>query len=137
MDLRTEKNKALDNFPRCSCHIYQDHFKSFPIQDGSHFLDGDALRRDQPVAGSVGNSGRGVALVEVARPKLATWPRDENWRESVNAPLTEAGLDLLRRNVVRGTPFGLPDWVLKLSAETGMESTLRPRGRPRKLVSEE
>ena len=76
-------------------------------------------------------------LIEVARPKLAPWPRDASWREAVNTPLPEARLDLLRRSVVRGTPFGLPEWVGQMVAESAMESTMRPRGRPRKLVGEE
>ena len=68
-------------------------------------------------------------LVEVTQPKLAPWPRDAKWHEAVNAPLETAKLDLLRRSVVRGTPFGLPEWVGQLVADAGMESTLRPRAR--------
>jgi putative transposase len=76
-------------------------------------------------------------LVEVMRPKLSRWPRDARWRKAVNAPLEATRLDLLRRSVLRGTPYGLPDWVATFAAKTGLESTLRPRGRPRKLASKE
>ena len=66
-----------------------------------------------------------AGLTELARPKLTAWPRDASWLEAVNTPLAEARLDLLRRSVVRGTPFGLPEWVGPLVVKAGMESTLR------------
>jgi len=36
---------------------------------------------------------------------------------------------------VRGTPFGAADWVNRMVAEQGLETTVRPRGRPRKSLS--
>ena len=42
----------------------------------------------------------------------------------------------LRRSVERGTPFGSEHWVVKTATELGLQSTLRPRGRPRKKTSE-
>jgi putative transposase len=39
---------------------------------------------------------------------------------------------LLRRSVIRGAPYGLADWATTFAIKAGLESTLRPRGRPRK-----
>ena len=39
---------------------------------------------------------------------------------------------LLRHSLVRGTPFGDPKWQQRLVTKLGLESTMRPRGRPRK-----
>lgn len=124
-------------------HIYQGRFKSFPVQDSDHlwtvlrYVEANPVRaklaaraEDWPWS-SLSTCTIRNGLLEVPRPKLAPWPRDESWREAVNSPLEQARLDLLRRSIVRGTPFGLPEWVTDLVAESGMQSTVRPRGRPR------
>ena len=41
-------------------------------------------------------------LVEVARPKLAAWPRGEDWHAAVNQSLALASLDSLRQSIARG-----------------------------------
>ena len=131
-------------------HVYQGRYRSFPIQDSSQlgtvlrYVEANPLRaglvaRAQDWAwSSLSTQVAGDGVAEVCpRPKLAPWPRDEKWHEAVNTPLEAATLNLLRRSVGRGTPFGLPEWVGQLIARAGMESTVRPRGRPRKLVAEE
>jgi putative transposase len=50
----------------------------------------------------------------------------------VNRPQTEAELAALRVSVQRGRPFGDHAWLDRVAAELGLESTIRPRGRPRK-----
>jgi putative transposase len=37
----------------------------------------------------------------------------------------------MRHSINRGTPFGAADWVGKTATALGLESSLRPRGRPR------
>jgi putative transposase len=38
----------------------------------------------------------------------------------------------LRCCVNRGRPFGDPNWVTDTAKRLGLESTIRPRGRPKK-----
>ena len=59
-----------------------------------------------------------------------------NWRDWVNEPQTEAELEALRRSVVRGCPYGGERWVREVVERLGLQSTLRPRGRPRKQREE-
>ena len=59
-------------------------------------------------------------------------PRPENWVEWVNQPQSDEELAALRRSVIRGTPLGGEDWSRRIAEQLGLESTLRPRGRPRK-----
>ena len=59
-----------------------------------------------------------------------TLPRD--WQRHVNAPQSEAELAAVRRSVVRGTPFGEESWQRRTVKRLGLESTMRPRGRPGK-----
>ena len=46
--------------------------------------------------------------------------------------LMEAEVAALRRSVQRGCPFGGGAWVAQTAAHLGLESSLRPGGRPRK-----
>lgn len=66
--------------------------------------------------------------------RLAPLPIDlpRKWRWRVNQAESDAELAALRRSVQRGTPFGGERWTAKTAAAMGLESTLRPRGRPRK-----
>jgi len=50
----------------------------------------------------------------------------------VNRAQTQAELEALRRSVNRGTPFGSVPWQVRTAKRLGLESTLRPRGRPKK-----
>ena len=56
--------------------------------------------------------------------------RRTGWR-SVNRQQTEAELEAVRLCVNRGYPLGDADWVESAAKQPGIESTLRPHGRPR------
>jgi len=58
-------------------------------------------------------------------------PKPSRWVRHVNAAQNKAELNRLRRSVHRGTPFGSDVWARKTASALGLESTLRPRGRPR------
>ena len=53
-------------------------------------------------------------------------------RVIVNQPRTDAELAALRCCVIRGRPFGDPNWVTDTAKRLGLEWTLRPRGRLKK-----
>jgi len=65
---------------------------------------------------------------------LADWPtpRSHLWLAFVNKHETEAGLAALRKSIQRGSPFGTEDWTKAGVRDLGLESSLRPRGRPKK-----
>ncbi|HEX4145132.1 MAG TPA: hypothetical protein VHY91_16615 [Pirellulales bacterium] len=69
-----------------------------------------------------------------ARALLARWPlpRPRNWAQRVNSVQTGAELEAVRRAVVRGSPFGNAEWQQVIATRLGLQSTLRPRGRPKK-----
>ena len=52
------------------------------------------------------------------------------WLEHVQAPQSEAEVEALRRSMVRGSPFGEASWQKRTAKRLGLQSTLRPRGRP-------
>ena len=72
---------------------------------------------------------------KTARPSyLAAGPvkRPRCWLDWVNQTLKADELEAVRRCVNRGAPFGSADWVEKTAKRLGLQSTLRPRSRPRK-----
>jgi len=68
------------------------------------------------------------------RELLSDWPVDRpaRWTARVNAAETTEELDWLRLSLGRGKPLGNPTWTQHTIARLGLESTIRPRGRPRK-----
>ncbi len=126
-----------------SGHVYQGRFKSFPIQEDEHlytvarYVERNALRAnltrraEQWRFGSLYRWLRGNAE---DRQLLSAWPlpRKSGWADLVNAPQTAAELSALRRSLKRGNPLGDDSWSERTVRRLGLESTLRPHGRPKK-----
>ena len=124
-------------------HLYQGRFKSFLVQHDAHFLtvcryvEANALRAGLVKRaedwrwGSVWRAQHGQMGQP---PRLDDWPlaRPKDWFEYVNAPAKRTELEALRRCARRGSPYGNADWVFDVAVQLGLESTLRPRGRPRR-----
>jgi putative transposase len=126
---------------RGSGHVWQGRFKAFPIAEDQHlrtvlrYVERNPLR-----AGLVqrAEDWRWSSLGLWLRPPLVPWldpgpvPRGTEWLAYVQAPHTEAELSALRRCVARGAPYGSAAWVDQTAAQLGLESSLRPPGRPRR-----
>ena len=125
-------------------HLYQSRFKSFPIQQDQHFLnvcryvERNALRVDLvPLAQdwrwsslSVRLNGEGMPL----KDWLSDWPvaMPADYVKWVNRPQNPKELSAIRCCRERGIPFGDEEWVRSTAITLGLESTLRPVGRPKK-----
>lgn len=125
--------------------LYQGRFKSFPVQSDHHFLrvcryvERNALR-----AGLVkraenwrwcslwrrrqAKTGDGEMLLSPDRWPV---PPPRNWVVTVNAGENTEELEALRKSVQRGAPYGHAKWQERTASRLGLESSLRPRGRPR------
>jgi len=139
-------------------HVYQGRYKIFPVEArrisraerNRGVLDkGDSLwtvlryvERNPLRAGLVGRaeqwrwgslwrrtSGDADQRALLTDPP-AGWPA--GWVESVNQPQTRQEEEALARCIARGRPFGRPAWVAAAAAKLGLQTTLRPRGRPKK-----
>jgi putative transposase len=126
-----------------SGHLYQGRFKSFPIQADEHFLTVARYVERNPLRANLvrraedwrwGSLHRWLRGSAEERALLAAWPmaRRANWAAHVNSPQTEAEVMALGRSVERGVPWGDAAWTERTASRLGLESTLRPRGRPRK-----
>lgn len=124
-----------------SGHVWQGRFKGFPVQDDDHlstllrFVESNPQRsglvlssEDWPWSSLsvLGKRGRPEYFQVEPRPARAQWLR------RVNSALSEEDLTALRRCIERGSPFGTASWVEETVKELGLESSIRPRGRPRK-----
>ena len=129
-------------------HLYQGTYKSFPVQQDEHFLTlCRYVERNAPRANLAKQAEnwpwsslavRAMTRAQVDRagkPILADWPvdRPRQWLRLVNGPQSQAELDALHRSVQRGRPFGGATWEKQAATRLGLESTLRSRGRPRKV----
>ena len=125
--------------------LYQGRFKSLPVQDDLHLLMLLRYVERNPVRAGLVSSARdwrwGSAGVRARRiPELtrllADWPVDRpiGWSRLVDEPQTAAEQDAIRQCVRRSRPFGDEDWARKTADKLGLESTFRPRGRPRRGV---
>jgi len=127
-------------------HLYQGRYKSFPVQTDEYFyrvvryVERNALRANLVASAdlwpwsSVGCGSRKDSL----RGILSDWPlpRPTHWTELVNEPLTESELRAIRHSANRGTPYGDEHWTSATSKLLGLESTRRPRGRPKRVRNE-
>ena len=124
-------------------HVYQGRYKSFPIQADDHFhtacryvernaLTANIVKRAESYRwGSLWNWGGGESVIELSQWPIRRLPR---WIERVNTPLTKKESDALKNCIKRGCPFGTGEWIQKTAKEQGLELTLRPRGRPKKVT---
>lgn len=141
-------------------HLYQGRYRSFPVEPDEHLLEVCRYVEANPVRskmvkkaadwpwsslhqhgsqyGPISSSKKPAAdatgRAATEPPALAEWPVEvpRNWAGHVEAPMEEKTVADLRRSVQRGTPFGSPDWQAKTCRKLRLESTMRPRGRPRK-----
>lgn len=124
-------------------HVYQGRFKSFPIATDEHLLAAMRYVERNPLrAGLVrraedwrwGSLHRRVAGSSEERALLTDPPTTlgRNWLRHVNQPQSEAEELALRACIARGKPFGSKQWTTKVARQLNLQSTLRPRGRPRK-----
>ena len=60
-------------------------------------------------------------------------PRPTPWLSWVNEDAVDSSLAQIRQCVNRGTPFGSVGWVARVVRSLGLEASVRPLGRPRKL----
>ena len=125
-----------------SGHIGQGRSKSFPIESDDQLLTVLRYVERNPVRARLTrlaerwawSSARWWRAGEQPPLYLDKGPvaRRSDWLEWVNAPESEAELEVLRASVVRGPPHGAGAWVKRMAARLGLEKTLRPHGRPRK-----
>ena len=124
-----------------SGHVWQGRFKAFPVQQDDHLLTVLRYVERNPLRANLVDRAEQWLWSSLAwrvsgnRPEmLAEWPITcpRNWLAQVNKPQSKAEEEALHRAIDRGQPYGTEKWVDRIAKRLGLESSLRPRGRPRK-----
>ena len=123
-------------------HLYQGPFKSFPVQDDSHFLtvcryvERNALRAKMVKRAEnweFGSLYRWHHKHDRDPAVLSSWPirRPPGWTARVNEALSQRELETIQTCTSRGRPYGCDEWIEETCERAGTWSSIRPRGRPR------
>ena len=132
--------------------LYQGRFKNFPIdphaEDG-HLPTVVRYVEQNPRRAGLVEAGRRVAVVELSRrhrdahdeqgPRLLPideWPSNhafdlDQWQAFVDEETDAEAERELAVSLKRGRPFGREAWTRRIASQLNLDSTLRPRGRPR------
>jgi len=124
-------------------HLYQGRYKSFPVQSNEHFLtvcrytERNAFHAElctSPELWKWGSLHHWSQRTPIGNKLLSPWPipRRPNWIGWVTTDFSKQELEQLHWSVKRGVPFGDGTWVEHIVRKYDLESTMRPRGRPKK-----
>ena len=124
-------------------HLYQGTYKSFPVQDDRHFSTVARYVERNPLRAKLvakaedwqwGSLWRREQGDGAQREILTEWPvrRRHDWLDWVNLAQTDKELSLLRESIRRGRPFGSATWQQATAKRLNLQSSFRPRGRPKK-----
>ena len=115
-------------------HVWQGRFKSFPIQQDAHLLTVIRYVLQNPVRAHLVDRAPDWPWSSLRFPQLlapSPLTASKAPRRRLDGLVPDDDLDRLRTCVNRQQPFGSTRWQTRIAAKLGLESTLRPRGRPR------
>jgi putative transposase len=122
-------------------HLYQGRYKSFPVQDGAYYLTAMRYIEANPLRAGIVKSAanwpwssfsarlNGESIVKVSRGPLKLPP---DWPALVHRQIAEKAKTELQISIKRSSPMGQPEWIKKTAIKMNLQSTTRPRGRPKK-----
>jgi putative transposase len=126
-----------------SGHVWQGRFKAFPIEQDDHLLTVLRYIEQNPVRAHLvtraeewrWSSARGWnESVGGPHVDMGPVPRPHPWLDWVNGPIEERDVHRIRQSVNRNAPFGSETWTAVTATLLGLDASLRPIGRPQKLV---
>jgi putative transposase len=123
--------------------LYQGRYKSFMIQNDSHFLAVLKYIERNPVRADLvkkaedwrwGSAWRRIHGSTQQKKILAESPvaLPSKYQTWVNTPESPRELDQIRNSVARSAPYGNESWVEKTVKQFNLSSTLRDPWRPKK-----
>jgi putative transposase len=122
-----------------SGHVYQSRFKCFPVQTEDYYytclsyVEGNAQRAGLVARAELwpwSSLHERLCGGKILSPGPLQLP--ENWADIVNAGPNAVELRDLRMCARASRPYGVNAWVERAVARHGLETHLRPRGRPRR-----
>ena len=125
--------------------LYQGRFKSFPFDGKAYaetvirFVERNALRAglcrraENWRWGSAYHRHNAKSTMPAWLLPESKWPVrvGKDYLKWLNAAQTEKEVDAMIECIKRGRPYGSEEWIRKTAEKLGLQSTMRPRGRPR------
>jgi putative transposase len=125
-----------------SGHVWQGRFKAFPVQSDDHYLTVLRYVERNPLRAKLVARSQDWEWSSL-KPTVRSGPdglltpgpieKPSQWTRLVNGVQSKAELSSLRHSLARGAPFGNTQWQAATAKKLGLETSLRPRGRPKKL----
>jgi|UniRef100_A0A7C6AGX3 putative transposase len=124
-----------------SGHIWQGRYKSFIVQENNYLLTVLRYVEGNPVRAKLVNSAvewewsSHRERINLIPNKILSNPLIDipsHWTKFVDEPLSFNDLEKLRNSINRQAPYGEEEWQIQICKNLGLESTIRPRGRPAK-----
>jgi putative transposase len=123
-----------------SGHVWAGRYKAFPIQADEHlltvlrFVERAALRAELVDRAEDWRWSSLAHRLEPPKPPLLSpspVKLPAGWKAAVNRPQRAAEEKAIETSIHRGSPYGGEKWTAAMVKRLGLESTVRPRGRPR------
>ncbi|MCF7956925.1 MAG: transposase [Phycisphaerae bacterium] len=123
--------------------LYRGRYKSFPVQSGEYMLSLMRYIESHPVrTGCAKKAAEWPWSSFATRADTANKPitlskgpveLPKQWRRMVEAPgaIKKSVVEQIELSIKRGRPLGNDKWTIKTVEAFGLESTIRPIGRPR------
>ncbi|AMV33830.1 hypothetical protein VN12_17005 [Pirellula sp. SH-Sr6A] len=123
--------------------IYERRYRSFPVQDNERILDAILYIESLPLRLGITSDPTAYHYTSMhprasADSKTSNWISPPpvhlpaSWESQLREGLDNEKLAAIQKCIKRGAPYGDPVWVERMAKRFRLESTLRPRGRPRK-----
>jgi putative transposase len=124
-------------------HLYQGRYKSFPVQSNAYYLTLMRYVECNPLrAGLVKKASQWLwssLAIRTGADKPITLSKGpvalpKQWMQMVGnfGAIDDNVVVQIERSIERGSPLGDDVWITKAAGDLGLESTIKPRGRPRK-----
>lgn len=128
-----------------SGHLYQGRFKSFPVESDQYFIQLCRYIERNPLRAKLVEKAedwewsslwRRLHGSHEQKQLLDSWPlpEDDDYLKLINQADPEDALNSIRESITRGKPFGSSSWVSGIAEKLGLSSTLRSKGRPKKII---
>jgi putative transposase len=122
-------------------HLYQDRFKSFPIQSNVRYLKAMRYIEANPLAAGIVETAADwqwssfAHRINIPKPFAldpGPVPVPKSWAEIVNKTMPKKDSEQFANCIKRGCPYGEEDWANKTAELLNLQSTMKKPGRPRK-----
>ncbi len=124
-------------------HLYQGRYRSFLCQDDNHFLSLVRYVERNPKKANLVKKAENWKWGSVCRREhgtekqnglLSEWPvsKPVDYLSYLNTPQVAEEEKAIQNAISRDCPYGGDDWKSDVIKKFKLESTIRPRGRPKK-----